>query len=231
MPSSQLLEELMNTNTSSKDNKSSPSHLFGDFAVADLLFKVIELRDPATATHSSLMAHYSHLIAKKFDPGKCGWYYAGGLVHDIGKLSMSDLILKGSSSLSPEERLKIQEHVTDGESLLRYAGMSRIVIDIVKYHHERYNGSGYRLGIKGDNIPLSARIAGIADTYATLIEGRPYKAAVSAEKAIDIMLTESELFDPSVLEWFSAQVLGEGRRDFRESRNIAFVDWKTHQSI
>lgn len=170
------------------------------------LYKLISLRDIDTAIHSSLVAVYSYEIAKVFDPENVRKYYFAGLVHDIGKVGMSDEILKGSIKLSPEEKGEFTSHPCTGHEVLRSFGLSQIVLDSTLYHHERYDGSGYGRGLVGLEIPLCARILGIADTYATLTEGRKYKKRVSVQEAIEIMMKESYLFDGVILNWFASLV-------------------------
>lgn len=204
--------------------KPSPSR---DKFVAQVLFEVIKLRDGATAAHSLLMAYYSYLLAEKFDRPRRDAYYVAGLVHDVGKIGMGDGILKGSSLLTPSERTSLKDHVISGGSLLGKFGFSEIIVNIALYHHERYDGSGYSQGLAGTAIPLCARIAAIADTYSTLVEGRKYKASVSSSQALDIMCADSHLFDPLMLEWFFLCVNKLGT--IETSTVHAFYDyWAAH---
>lgn len=174
--------------------------------LASMVFKFIQLRDETTATHSLLVAKFNRMIAVQFDSDLSEQYYHGGLVHDVGKIAMPDKILKGSGSLTKEERDLLFDHVFRGELLLRDIGMSSLVIDMTKYHHERFDGSGYGEGLVGKEIPLSGRITAISDTFSTLIEGRKYKPAVPVMKALDIMNKESYLFDPKILTWFINEI-------------------------
>ncbi|MGU3473165.1 HD-GYP domain-containing protein [Paenibacillus sp. D51F] len=160
------------------------------------------LRDPLTAAHSHHMAGLSFRLAKHFDCQNAALYYAGALTHDIGKLGMPDAVLKGKGILSEEERELLRQHVTDGYDLLRFHKMPPTMLDIVLYHHERFNGSGYLLGLSGQQIPLAGRIAAITDTYSALTSDRPYSKAVSHETAIAIMEKDAEQFDPKILEVF-----------------------------
>mgnify|MGYP001493854526 CR=1 FL=1 len=182
------------------DSKQSVS--VKDVVVIDTLFEAVKLRDPATAEHSLAMAYYNYLIACEFDRQNSKLYYLSGLVHDVGKLAMKDDVLKGSKVLAPEEKEYLKEHVTEGVYILERLKLPELVVQVAKSHHERYDGSGYCEGLAGEDIPLCGRIAAIADTYATLVGGRPYAGAVSSSEALEVMRRESYLFDPVVLEWF-----------------------------
>ena len=182
-----------------------------DVVVIDTLFEALRLRDPATAEHSLAMAYYSYLIACEFDRENSKLYYLSGLVHDIGKLAMKDDVLKGSKVLAPEEKEYLKQHVIEGVYILERLKLPELVVQVAKSHHERYDGSGYCEGLAGEDIPLCGRIAAVADTYATLIGGRPYAGAVSSSEALEVMRRESYLFDPDVLEWFIDFVEGESK--------------------
>ena len=173
-----------------------------DIVVIDTLFEAIKLRDIATAEHSLAMAYYNYLIACEFDRQNSKLYYLSGLVHDVGKLAMKDDVLKGSKVLAPKEKEYLKEHVTKGAYILERLKLPELVVQVAKFHHERYDGSGYCEGLAGEDIPLCGRVAAVADTYATLIEGRAYARAVSSSEVLEIMRRESYLFDPDILEWF-----------------------------
>ena len=115
--------------------------------VIEALFSCLKIRDPLTAVHSLHMAHFSYKLALRFDEKNAPLYYAGSLTHDIGKIGMSDKVLKGKEFLTSEEREYLRVHVSDGHRILSELGMPEIMLDIVKYHHERYDGSGYLEGL------------------------------------------------------------------------------------
>lgn len=170
--------------------------------VVNALYQCLYIRDPLTAAHSLHMAHYSYELAVKFDKENAPLYFAGSLIHDIGKLGMPDHILKGKHILSYEERDVLKHHVADGYQILRGLGLPRILLDIVRYHHERFNGVGYLEGLQGEDIPLPGRIAAITDTYSALTSERPYTRAKSHNHAIHIMKEERDQFDPVIFEYF-----------------------------
>lgn len=127
-----------------------------------------------------------------------------GLLHDIGKLNTEDEILINSGALSTLQYEKIKNHPEVGRKLLERTGSNNIIIDAAYSHHERLNGSGYPQGLKGNEIPLVARIVAIADTYEALTGKRPYQDPVSSTTALN-KLTDSAKkgeYDPEVLEGF-----------------------------
>ncbi|MDN4067580.1 HD domain-containing protein [Paenibacillus vini] len=164
------------------------------------LFLCLQTRDPITAEHSITMAEYSCKLARIFDPEFSDLYYIGSLTHDIGKLAMPDHILKGNKKIKQEERKLLWQHVRDGVMLLSELGMPQIVIDIARYHHERYNGSGYLEGLNGINIPLCGRIAAISDTYSAMITARPYQPVKRPIEALKTLEAHEYLFDPEILK-------------------------------
>jgi putative two-component system response regulator len=170
--------------------------------VIDALFASIKLRDELTAEHSVIMAHYSYHLALVHDKENAEMYYAGSLVHDVGKLAMNDSVLKGNQILSAQERQYVKKHVKDGVGILTELEMPQLVIDIARYHHERYDGSGYLEGLQGKEIPLAGRISAVADTFAALITERPYQKKRDCQEAITIMLRDRSLFDPDILDSF-----------------------------
>ncbi len=131
------------------------------------------------------------------------------VLHDIGKITIPDAILFKNEKLSKEEYEIVKSHITNNEKLLRklksiYNRDSyRLIMDVCKYHHERYDGSGYPDGLKGDEIPLSAQIVGLVDAYVALVSKRVYRDAYEAETAVDMILSgECGSFNPIILDSF-----------------------------
>lgn len=168
----------------------------------DTLFECIKLRDVDTAVHSLTMAYYSYQLAQIYMPGYAYLYYAGSLIHDVGKIAMGDDILKGNKKLSVEERYLLREHVTAAITILKELEMPETIVNIAKYHHERYDGSGYLFGLRGKQIPLEGRISAVSDTYAALVTNRPYQCALNGKAVLEIMQSDSHLFDAEILESF-----------------------------
>jgi putative nucleotidyltransferase with HDIG domain len=169
-------------------------------SIVTTLYRIIQVRDSDTAEHSRLVSLWSAYLAQMFDPINSHDYAIAGLLHDIGKIGMSDRILKGSERLTLEDRESLVNHTETGYWILSTLTNNKIILDSARSHHERYDGSGYGNKLVGEEIPLCARIVGIADTYSTLVQGRLYKEKVSTQEALNIMWKDRHLFDPNILE-------------------------------
>jgi putative nucleotidyltransferase with HDIG domain len=138
---------------------------------------------------------------------------AAGLLHDIGKIRIDDKVLKKAGKLSSDEFRHIQKHPELGVELLRGKEFPWDIKPLILHHHERLSGTGYPLGLKGEDIPLGARIICIADVFDALTSDRVYRSAFDTRKALDIMNEESgTTFDPVLLKCFINMVL-EGKAD------------------
>jgi putative two-component system response regulator len=174
-------------------------------AVLYALAETIELKDPYTKGHCDRVAHYALLIADalalpeniKDDIRFGSW------LHDCGKIGVPEQILNAPRRLRSEEITTIHCHPEWGVEVARKARMSPIVINIIRNHHERYNGGGYPDNLYGEAIPLEARIVAIADTYDALTSTRPYNEPRSREEAIGILTELSgKKLDPELTEIF-----------------------------
>ena len=134
-------------------------------ATIEAMSKTMEWRDPYTAGHQKRVAKIATLIGKKLalDEDRLQGLYMAGLVHDIGKIAIPSEILTKPTTLTDLERKLVQEHVNSGYEILKDIPFSWPIADIVRQHHERLDGTGYPLGIKGDEILLEARILAVAD--------------------------------------------------------------------
>ena len=123
-------------------------------------------------------------------------------LHDIGKVGVPGEILNKPGRLTPEEFQVIKTHTEIGYQLLNHLEISKMGMDIIRYHHEKWDGQGYR-GLEGDNIPEAARIVAIADVYDALRMKRPYKKAMTHEQATEIILKDGGThFDPAIVDVF-----------------------------
>ncbi|OJV65268.1 MAG: hypothetical protein BGO41_01515 [Clostridiales bacterium 38-18] len=122
--------------------------------------------------------------------------------HDFGKLLIDQNILNAKRKLTLDEFEHIKQHVTKGSTLLSSIGLNAELIDIISQHHEDYDGSGYPLGLKGENIDIKARIIRIADFYDSLRYKRPYRDKLSEKQALEIMRSEKHKLDPYIFEIF-----------------------------
>ncbi|WP_407543162.1 HD domain-containing protein (plasmid) [Deinococcus radiomollis] len=134
----------------------------------------------------------------------------GAYLHDLGKLSVPDAVLRKPGKLTPEEWTVMQRHVTDGYDIAnRIPDLSPAILSVIRSHHERWNGTGYPEGLAGTDIPLGARIFAVCDVYDALISDRPYKKAWSHEDAtLEIVRQSGQQFDPDVVRVF-LDVMGQ----------------------
>ncbi|MGO4695513.1 HD-GYP domain-containing protein [Paenibacillus sp. 2TAB26] len=177
------------------------------YSLTKALFECLKVRDSLTADHSLSMAILTYEMALKFDTANAPLYYTGALTHDIGKLGMIDRILKGSGKLNEGDHTYLKAHVTSGYEILMNLNMPKIMLDVVKYHHEKFDGSGYLEGLCGYDIPLPGRIASITDTYSALTSQRNYSKPLNKEEAVRIMLKDRKQFDPDLLRYFVSNII------------------------
>ena len=169
------------------ENILSQNHLI---EVVTSLASAIDAKDEYTKDHSSSVSRYSVSLARAINlPEKeIERIRLGALLHDIGKIGIPEDVLTKPSRLNDEEFKIIQQHPSIGvEKILEPNPLLHDLIPIVKYHHEQWNGKGYPCQLKGEEIPLAARIVAIADTYHALISDRPYRKGMSVEKACAIL--------------------------------------------
>jgi putative nucleotidyltransferase with HDIG domain len=168
--------------------------------------RALELRDKETEGHTQRVATMTMEIAKKLgiiDPGELTNLRRGALLHDIGKMGIPDAILLKPGPLTPEERKVMEQHTTYAYELLSPIEYLRPVLDIPYCHHEKWDGSGYPRGLKGEEIPLSARIFALVDVWDALTNDRPYRKAMPPEQAEQIISEGSgSHFDPQIVEVF-----------------------------
>ncbi|MBU9672630.1 GAF domain-containing protein [Planococcus sp. CP5-4] len=170
------------------------------------LASLLDARDPYTAGHSERVANYSLWIAQKIGmtPAECEELYKAALLHDIGKIGIRDELLQKPGRLSQEEFQAIQQHTTIGAGILANMepqhAMERSV-ETAKSHHERINGSGYPEGLKGDAIPLFARIVGVADAFDAMTTARPYSTGRTEKQgAVELLRCRGELFEAHLVD-------------------------------
>ncbi|MBO8161660.1 MAG: HD-GYP domain-containing protein [Thermosipho sp. (in: Bacteria)] len=168
------------------------------------LIKSLEEKDPYTAGHGEMVAEISSKIAEKLDFQKkeIELIKIAGVLHDIGKIGIPDIIILKKDKLTEEEYMIMKEHPKKGFEILKQINeFEETVAKWVLYHHERWDGKGYPEGLKGEEIPLESRIITIADVYHALISDRPYRKALSKEEAVKILKEESgKFFDPKLVE-------------------------------
>ena len=172
----------------------------------------IEAKDPYTEGHCDRLSKYSVALAEKLGlPEDLRVALRrGGLIHDIGKLAVPESILLKPGPLTPEERKIMEQHTIAGERICTPLRSFRNVLPIIRHHHEKQDGSGYPDGLKGAEVPLTARILQITDIYDALTTDRPYRKALPLEKAFAIMREEVKRgwWDGSILDEFETVVHG-----------------------
>ncbi len=174
-------------------------------ATVEALATAIDARDQVGVGHVRRTQIYAVGIGKTLglSDGELNALNTGALLHDIGKLAVPDHILNKPGRLTPAEMEKIKIHSSVGASILEKVNFSYPVVPTVKYHHEMWDGNGYPKGLKGEDIPLTARILCISDAYDTLRGARPYRGAVSRDEARRFVLNGSGTqFDPKIVDVF-----------------------------
>ena len=169
----------------------------------------IDNKDTYTQGHSTRVAAYVREMAKRMgldEQTQLNMYYAG-LMHDIGKLTIADDVLNKTSRLSTEEWTLIQQHTTNGAMLLKNFTILPEINDAVLYHHERYDGTGYMNRMSGKNIPLVARMVGIADAYDAMNTNRCYRLKFSEERIIsELERCRGKQFDPDIVPYLISMI-------------------------
>lgn len=170
------------------------------------LARSIEGKDPYTHGHCERLAEYSARLGLglALPDNQITALRRAGVVHDIGKVAVPDAILLKPTRLSPEEWKVMHEHPVVGERICAPLKSFRLVLPIIRHHHERCDGSGYPDGLRGEAIPVTARILQIVDVYDALTTERPYKRAFSSQEAIQTMKQEvaNGWWDGTILERF-----------------------------
>lgn len=171
--------------------------------------RAAEFRDPETGAHIQRMAHYSEIIARGLDlaPATCRLILQAAPMHDVGKIGIRDHILLKPGRLTPEEFAVMQRHAEFGYELLKDSGseIMQAGAEIALTHHEKYDGSGYPRGLRGNAIPLFGRIVAVADVFDALTSERPYKKAWPLDEALRFLEQgRGRHFDPLCVEAFLA---------------------------
>lgn len=167
----------------------------------EILRHTVEAKDPYTKGHSDRVSEYAVLLGKKLNlPDEdIEKLRIGGLFHDIGKIGIPDSILLKESTLTDEEYSKIKEHPIIGYNMLQHATMFKNILDIVKHHHEKFNGTGYPDKLAGTNIPYLARITSIVDSFDAMTSRRSYRDSLPMDVVkSEILQNLGSQFDPEI---------------------------------
>jgi len=177
--------------------------LFDKFILA--MVNALDAKSHWTRGHSERVAWYAEKIARKMgvDDEKLKRLYLAGLLHDIGKIGTYDYLLDKPEKLNDEEFAIVKKHPVAAVRILQHIDEFQDILPIIRHHHERIDGMGYPDGLKGDEIPLGARILHVADSYDSMTSDRPYRPAPGREYAIsEFIKHKGTQFDPLVVDAF-----------------------------
>lgn len=182
------------------------------------LVQAIEAKDTFTSDHSCKVSKYAELLARAvgLDEPEIQEVAYGGLLHDIGKIGVPDEIINKPGKLTDDEFRIIKSHPVIGDRIIAPLEGAEMLHPPVRFHHERWDGSGYPDGLAGENIPLIARIICVSDIFEALTSDRPYRQRMSIEQAVGILRDESgSTMDPRLVDVFLNQVLPRIEADVR----------------
>jgi putative two-component system response regulator len=153
----------------------------------------VEAKDPYTTGHCDRLARYSVALGRRLGVSEeyLKALHRGGILHDVGKIGIPDSILLKPGQLTAEERTVMQSHPVIGERICSPLKSLRLVLPIIRHHHERWDGSGYPDGLAGEAIPFTARILQVVDLFDAFITQRPYKVAFPLEQSLALMRDEA----------------------------------------
>jgi HD-GYP domain-containing protein (c-di-GMP phosphodiesterase class II) len=174
-----------------------------------MLAAAIDEKDPYTRGHSDRVAKYSVHIGRQLalSDEELDRLSIAALLHDVGKIGVDDRVLKKPGALTPEEFEIMRQHPSKGANIMRPVAQLKDMLPGIELHHENVNGKGYPYGLKGDQIPLMARIIGVADTLDAITTNRPYQSASDLTEAVAIIrkLTGTK-FDPRIVDALEAVI-------------------------
>jgi HD-GYP domain-containing protein (c-di-GMP phosphodiesterase class II) len=163
----------------------------------------VDARDTYTGGHSALVREWSLKLARRMglDDGRLSELSMGALLHDVGKIGVEDAILRKPGPLTDEEYSQVKMHPILGARILAPLGSRHDIMAMVRHHHERYDGTGYPAGLKGEDIPVEARILSVADSYHAMTSARPYRDALPREVVVkELRKGRGTQFDPHIVD-------------------------------
>jgi putative two-component system response regulator len=196
------------------------------------LARAVEAKDTYTQGHTERVANLSLAIGRKLKlpPQDMTALSYGGVMHDIGKIGIPNSILNKPGKLDDEEWAMMKKHPLIGSSIGKPLEKNLgAALQVIRYHHEKMDGSGYPEGLKGEDIPVVARIVGVADIYDALTTDRPYRKGMSKEKAIEIMRQEVEKgkLDGTITEKL-IELVGSGQGIVGDEKAACLIQEKRH---
>jgi diguanylate cyclase (GGDEF)-like protein len=188
-----------------------------------VLADAIEVKDPFLRGHSEEVSGYVARVAERVgvEPQRREELVFGSLLHDVGKLGISERILLKPAKLTPEEYAMVQLHPRIGYRLVQNVALLRPIAPAILHHHERFDGTGYPGRLKGEQIPLEARIIAVADAFSAMTSERPYQRRRSLEDACaELERSAGTQFDPEVVRLFVEEVRADARNGSAETRTL-----------
>lgn len=195
------------------------------------LVQTIEAKDAYTSNHSCKVSEFAELLARAVglpEEEIKGISYSG-LLHDVGKIGVPDGIINKPGKLTAEEFGHVQQHPVIGDRIVAPIDGSDVLLPAVRHHHEHWDGTGYPDGLRGEQIPLAARIIAVADVFDALISDRPYRKRMSVEQAVGILRDEAgKTLEPKLVDAFISNVLPQVKQVLPEPpREVASDDSPT----
>jgi putative two-component system response regulator len=173
------------------------------------LAAAVEAKDSATEEHTHRVGESARDLGGRLGlpDGALDALYRGGIIHDIGKIGISESVLLKDGPLDAVELARMRTHPAIGESIVGPLRSGSSLLPIIRHHHERFDGLGYPDGLRGDEIPLLARIISVCDAFDALVNDRPYRTRLSVDQAIAILRAGAGTqWDPELVELFVAEV-------------------------
>ncbi len=199
-----LLSSIANNASVAIDNAMLHYHSKQHYVkIIDALVAVIEAKDKYTQGHSQRVASYAVEITKHLglDNAAIEDIKIAGILHDIGKIGISDNILQKKGPLTKDEYDEIKKHPTISKKILQPVGLSKNILRAIEYHHERFDGKGYPDGLKGTELSIEAQIIAVADAFDAMTTNRSYRKALTIETAVDELIDNKGLqFNPMIVD-------------------------------
>ncbi len=177
-----------------------------NLGILESLANAAAKRDSDTSTHNYRVTLYAINLGIELGLSdiQIRQLIKGAFLHDVGKIGVADAVLLKDSALSADEFREMKAHVELGVDILKHNAWLEDALEVVAYHHEKYDGSGYPYGLKGESIPLVARIFTLVDVFDALTSKRPYKEAFACERSVDMLEGKcAGQFDPELLRVFA----------------------------